>query len=179
MDFLNLGPSEDGSTGLLLNGGAGKYDLLVNCVRAGTSEATNALFRWFALFDVVRVWVSDLRSHFTNEVIRDLPYVLGAHHHFVTALCSWANGTVEAANGAVLRVFRAMLAEWKMPTNVWPRQMPVVQMVLNNTPVDSQGGKAPITATTGGAWVSWTRWCGASTPSPPVSMKCGSSKTKK
>ncbi len=66
-----------------------------------------------------------------------------------TALCPWANGTVEVTNRAVLRVFRAMLTEWKMPTNAWPRLTPLVQMILNNTPVDSLGGKAPITAMTG------------------------------
>ncbi len=113
--------------------------------KMGSSEAANGLLSWFALFGVVRVWVSDQGSHFKNELIREL----GAHHHFVTAFCPWANGTVEAANRAVLRVFRTMLAEWKMPTRAWPRLTPLVQMVLNNTPVDSLGVKAPITAMTG------------------------------
>jgi hypothetical protein len=150
LDFLYMGSSDDGSTYLLLlKDDAGKYVLLVNCVRAGASEAANALLSWFALFGVVRVWVSDQGSHFKNEVIRDLQHVLGAHHHFVAALCPWANGTVEAANRAVLRVFRAMLAEYRMPTSAWPRLTPLVQMVLNNTPVDSLGGQAPITAMTG------------------------------
>jgi hypothetical protein len=87
-----MGPSDDGSTYLLLlKDDAGKYVLLVNCVRAGASEAANALLSWLALFGVVRVWVSDQGSHFKNEVIRDLQHVLGAHHHFVAALCPWAN----------------------------------------------------------------------------------------
>jgi hypothetical protein len=64
-----------------------------------------------------------------------------------------------------------MLAEWKMPTNAWPRLAPLVQMILNNTPVDSLGGKARIIAMTGR--VSWTHWCGDSRLSPPVLTKCG------
>jgi hypothetical protein len=48
LDFLYMGPSEDGSTNLLLlKGDAGRCILLV---RSGTSEATNALLSWFALF---------------------------------------------------------------------------------------------------------------------------------
>ncbi len=74
----------------------------------------------------MRVWISDISdqgSHFKNELTRDLRR---AHHHFVAALCPWTNGTVEAANRAVLRVYRAMLAEWKMPTRAWPRLTPLV-----------------------------------------------------
>jgi hypothetical protein len=79
MDFLYMGPSEDGSTYLLfLKDDAGKYVMLVNCARAGTSEAANGLLSWFALFGVVRVWVSDQGSYFKNELIRDLQHVLGA-----------------------------------------------------------------------------------------------------
>jgi hypothetical protein len=149
LDFMYMGASEDGSTYLLLKDDAGKYVLLANCVRAGASDPANVLLSWFALFGVVRAWVPDQGSHFKNDVIRDLQHVLGAHHHFVTALSPWANGPVEAANRAVLRVFPVMLAEWKIPTNAWPRLTPLVQMVLNNTPVDSLGGKAPITPMTG------------------------------
>ncbi len=150
MDFLYMGPSEEGSKYLLLlKDDAGKYLMLVNCARAGSTEAAQGLLTWFAFFGIVRVWVSDQGSHFKNEVIKDVQHVLGAQHHFVTALCPWANGTVEAANRAVLRVFRALLSEWKMPMTAWPRLTLLVQMVLNNTPVDSLGGEAPITAMTG------------------------------
>ncbi len=94
-----MGPSEDGSTYLLLfKNDADKYVMLVNCARVGTMEVANGLLSWFTLFCFVRVWVSDQGSHFKNEVIRDLEHVLGAHHHFVTELCPWTNG------------------EWKCPT---------------------------------------------------------------
>jgi hypothetical protein len=45
-----MGPSEDGSTYLLLlKDDAGKY---VRCTRAGTTEAANGLLSWVALFGV-------------------------------------------------------------------------------------------------------------------------------
>ncbi len=58
LDFLYMGPSAGGSTYLLLLKDDGKNVLLVNCVRAGKSEAAIALLSRFALFGVVRMWVS-------------------------------------------------------------------------------------------------------------------------
>ena len=39
-------------------------------------------------------------------------------HHFVTAGCAWANGSVERANREALRVFRTLLAEVGLPHGV-------------------------------------------------------------
>ncbi|OWZ08682.1 Gag-pol Polyprotein [Phytophthora megakarya] len=50
-----------------------------------------------------RSWVSDQGTHFKNKVIEALQHAIGGHHHFTTARCPWANGTVEVVNREVLR----------------------------------------------------------------------------
>ncbi|GMG15436.1 unnamed protein product [Phytophthora fragariaefolia] len=61
-----------------------------------TADTTyTCLMDWFAAFGVCLAWVSDQGTHFRNEVIQALQYALGAHHHFTTARCPWANRTVE------------------------------------------------------------------------------------
>ncbi|OWZ18144.1 Retrotransposon protein [Phytophthora megakarya] len=40
--------------------------------------------------------------HFKNAVIETLTRSLGAQHHFVTAYCPWANGTVEVVSRLLL-----------------------------------------------------------------------------
>ncbi|ETV64051.1 hypothetical protein H257_19007 [Aphanomyces astaci] len=94
-------------------------------------------------------WVSDQGSHFKNEVIAELKHALGAHHHFTTARCPWANGTVESAMKTTLKAFRALLSEWLMQPDQWRLIVPVVMLVLNQSPSDTLGGVAPITAMTG------------------------------
>ncbi|OWZ04248.1 Chromodomain protein [Phytophthora megakarya] len=84
---------------------------------------------WFATFGVCLAWVSDQGTHFKNEVIKALQHALGAHHHFTTARCPWANGTVEVVMREALRCF--------------------LQIALNNTPAKSLGDHAPITVMTG------------------------------
>jgi hypothetical protein len=50
--------------------------------------------RWFAVFDVVLLWIPDIGSHFKNEMVRGVKKNLKAKHHFTTANCPWSNGTI-------------------------------------------------------------------------------------
>ncbi|KAH9115474.1 hypothetical protein LEN26_012978 [Aphanomyces euteiches] len=104
---------------------------------------------WFGVFGVCYHWVTDQGSHFKNEVIAELQHMLGAHHHFTTARCPWANGTVESAMKITLKTFRALLSEWLMQPEQWRQIVPIVMLVLNQTPSETIGGIAPITAMTG------------------------------
>jgi hypothetical protein len=114
---------------------------------AATSQATaTALTDWFGLFGVVPTWVSDCGSHFKNEVMALMRQMLGAHHHFVTPHCPWANGTVEVVNRSILRTIKVLGSEMQLRTDEWPLVLPLVQSALNMQPADRLDGTAPITA---------------------------------
>jgi len=66
------------------------------------------------MFGVVHAWVSDCGSHFKNLLINQLSALVGAHHHFVTPYCPWANGTVEVVNAAVIRALKALCSELRL-----------------------------------------------------------------
>jgi hypothetical protein len=70
--FLYIGLSRNGKYQYLLL----LKDDLSGCLwpvpyRTADAAATvDALMRWFALFGVVLLWISDRGSHFKNEVVR-------------------------------------------------------------------------------------------------------------
>ena len=109
----------------------------------------HCLLQWFAIFGICYDWVSDQGTHFKNHVISELQHVLGAHHHFTTARCPWANGTVEVVMRTLLRLFRACLSEWRMQPDRWSDIHLIVMLILNQLPSPSLGGVAPVTAMSG------------------------------
>ena len=140
-DFLYMGPSEQGEENVLvIKDDASKFVWLFPTKTTTANDTLNCLLEWFAVFGVSKNWVTDQGTHFKNEVIKGVQHAMGAHHHFTTARCPWANGTVEVVNREVLRCVRALLSEWVIK---------LVQMVLNHTPSPSLGGVAPVTAMMG------------------------------
>jgi Integrase zinc binding domain/Integrase core domain len=115
-DFLCIGLSRDGKYQylLLLKDDLSGYLWLVPCRKADAAATVNALMRWFAVFGVVLLWISDRGSHFNNEVVRRVQKELKAKHHSTTANCPWSNGTIESAYKQVIRAFRAVVSELKM-----------------------------------------------------------------
>ena len=149
-DFLYMGLSSTAKKYVLvLKDDASKYVWLRAADVADSSTVIDVLLEWFAAFGVSYVWVSDQGSHFKNHVVQGLQHALGAHHHFVTAHCPWANGTVEVANRCILRAFRSLLSEWRLAADQWERLVPLVQLVVNHTKRESLGGEAPVTGMTG------------------------------
>jgi hypothetical protein len=112
---------------LVIKDDASKYLLLWETMTADAHSVVRALLNWFSLFGVAYCWVPNQGSHFKNTVIADLQHQLGAKHHFTTARCPWANGTVENAMKQVLRVSRVLLSEWKMEPKRWRGLVPLVQ----------------------------------------------------
>jgi transposase InsO family protein len=92
--------------------------------------------------------MSDQGSHFKNTVIELLRKQFGAQHHFVTAYCPWANGTVEDVNRIALRYIKALLSELKLAVKQWTEVLSTVQLALNQLPADRLGGVSPVTALT-------------------------------
>ncbi|POM60165.1 hypothetical protein PHPALM_31010 [Phytophthora palmivora] len=94
-------------------------------------------------------WVSDQGSHFKNLVMEELATLLGVQHHFVTAYCPWANGTVEVVNRQLLKCLRSLLSGRKIPPARWVSVLRVVRTALNHQSADRLGNRAPVTAFTG------------------------------
>ncbi|KAH9076343.1 hypothetical protein Ae201684P_010289 [Aphanomyces euteiches] len=116
---------------------------------ATAAETAAALMEWFSLFGVVKTWVSDCGSHFKNEVIDAMRRMFGAHHHFVTPHCPWANGTVEVVSRLIVRTLMVLCSEMRLKATEWPSLLPLVQSALNQQPADRLGGEAPVKAFTG------------------------------
>ncbi|POM81780.1 Hypothetical protein PHPALM_204 [Phytophthora palmivora] len=87
-------------------------------------------------------------AHFKNELVALLKKELGGSHHFTTAYCRWANGSVEVVNRILLRCLRALLSELKLAMSDWTSVLPIVQSALNQTPAYRLGGVTPVTAFT-------------------------------
>ncbi|ETV86426.1 hypothetical protein H257_01623 [Aphanomyces astaci] len=120
-DFVFMGVSKTGD----------KYLLVVKCDASKmvclfpAPEATvRSLRTAYCSGSPCSAWatsgVSDQGTHFKNQVVAELQHVLGAHHHFTTASCPWANGTVEAVMCQCLCLVRACLSEWSMAPDQWP-----------------------------------------------------------
>nr|CCA15787.1 PREDICTED: GapPol polyproteinlike putative [Albugo laibachii Nc14] len=149
-DYIFMGiSSTDDEYILVIKDDALKYVCIMRSQKADAETTYLALMKWFGAFGVCYNWVSDQGTHFKKEMIKSLQHALGAHHHFTTARCPWANGTVEVVNRGMLKCFRALLSDWKMKPREWSRLVQVVQMVLNQVESRSLGGLAPITAMTG------------------------------
>jgi Integrase core domain len=134
-DFLYIGLSRDGKYRylLLLKDDLSGYLWLVPCRTADAAATVDALMRWFAVFGVVLLWISDRGSHFKDEVVQLEQKELKAKHHFTTANCPWSNDTIESACKQVIRAFRAVLPELNMYADEWPEVVNMVQSVLNNS----------------------------------------------
>jgi RNase H-like domain found in reverse transcriptase len=111
------------------------------CDAAATGDA---LMRWFAVFGVMLLWISDRGRHFKNEVVRRVQKELKAKHHFTTANCPWSNGTIEFACKQVIRAFRAVLSELKMYADESPEVVNLVQSVLNSSLSTSLNNRTPM-----------------------------------
>lgn len=145
MDYLQLEKAHDGNQYVLVI--KDDFSHLVHLVVTTSPDAATvakALVAWFSEYRIVEQWVSDQGSHFKNQTIRHLKELLQTNHHFTTAYCPWANGTVERVNRDLLSVLRALRQEAKKAANEWPDLIPVVQFVLNHTAVESLGNKAPV-----------------------------------
>lgn len=149
-DYIYMGQSDEGFVYLLvIKDDASHFVRLHLCTTADAATTYDALMDWFTLFGVCYNWVSDQGTHFKNEVIEALRHSLGAHHHFTTARCPWANGTVEVVSRELLKVTRKLLSEWRLPSTAYARVVKVVGMVLNQSPSPTLGEVAPCKAMMG------------------------------
>ncbi|POM64292.1 Hypothetical protein PHPALM_20207 [Phytophthora palmivora] len=150
-DYLTLPEDEDTHNKyvLVLKDDLSGYVELFPTTGPDAASCAVSLLSWFYRYGIVKQWVADQGTHFKNDVIAHLAKEIGANHHFITAYCPWANGTVEVVNRMLLKCMRAVLSERKMPPSKWEPILGIVQAALNHQPSDRLGGRAPITAFTG------------------------------
>jgi transposase InsO family protein len=145
-DFMQLPKSVDGyEYVLVIKDAMSGFVELTACPSCTAEECVEALCEWFKRYGPVFQWVSDQGSHFKNQVVDAMAKLFGANHHFVTAYCPWANGTVEVVNRMLLRVLKTMLSEEKLPMGEWTKILFQVQMALNFNPSSRLDGVAPVT----------------------------------
>ena len=134
---------------LILKDGFSSFVWLFPFEVADSASTVDALMEWFSSFGVVMQWISDRGSHRKDEVVAGLSEKLRGSHHFTLPYCPWSNGTVEVVCRELLRVLRALTSEFQIHLRMWPSVFPLVQSILNNTPLARLGGRCPLTAFTG------------------------------
>ena len=149
-DFLKIGLSKKTWKYLLvIKDDLSNFVRLYGCEEATSFVTADAILDWVSMFTMPKFFVSDQGSHFKNQTIKELARLLQVDHHFVTAYCPWANGTVERVNKDILVVLKSLLSEFRLAPTEWPRLVNLIQMVLNNTPSNALGGLTPIQVFTG------------------------------
>ena len=134
-DFLTMPKGLHGFCYVLVSkdGMSGFCELLPERM-ANTEVAVQVLLDWFKRYGAVLWWVSDQGSHFKNEIMEHLRKMLGAQHHFVTAYCPWANGTVEVMNRQLLKVMRSLPSERKQRIGCRPTLLSLYKSTLTQLP---------------------------------------------
>ena len=149
-DFLYIGESSTQDEYILiLKDDFSGYVYLRPCKHANAETAANVLLEYFSTFTTVLQWFSDQGRHFQNELMEILATSLGAKNRFSTAYVPWSNGTVESVCKKVLRVMRALSAELRIPESDWPKAVPAIQSVINNSPSRRLDNRSPIEVHTG------------------------------
>lgn len=97
-----------------------KYDMSGFCESvtttvANTEVTVQALMNRFKRYGFVFLEVLVQGSHFKMQLLFYFEN-LGAQHHFVTAYCPWANGTVDVMNRQLSKVMRSLLSEQRQRT---------------------------------------------------------------
>eukprot|EP00171_Calliarthron_tuberculosum_P004595 IDg4595t1 len=140
-DYLYMGPSAttDLKYVLIIRDDLSSYVWLWPTAGPTSESAAEAFATWIAAFESFKWLVTDQGTHFASSLVRELVSEICAQHHFTTAYCPWANGTVERVCQEVLRTTTALLMEIKLAPMDWLSVLDCVQSVLNQSPLRRLG----------------------------------------
>ena len=110
------------------------YIDLIPCRSTTSDVVVDALLRWYGLFGVSLVHVSDQGTHFKNRVIEELNRRMGGKHHFTLPYTPWSNGTVERVNKEIRKLIRVWISEFRIELKEWTSLVPLMIHVLNFSP---------------------------------------------
>lgn len=136
-----MGPSDNNNLTyiLLIKDDLSSYTWLHPCASADSEAATNAIAKWISCFGCMGWLVTDQGPHFTASLMTSLTDEMRIRHHFTTAYCSCANGTIERLCKEILRSAHALLSEWKLPAIKWPSIIEAIQKIINHAPLQRLG----------------------------------------
>ena len=152
LDFIEIGPSEDGFKYALM--AVGKYTKLVEFVPASEATAIHAskvILEWGSRFGLPEWLISDGGRHLANHALRLVEERMGIRHHITLAHCPWSNGSVEVVGYDLVYTLRCVLSELSMLVTEWPKVLPLVQYAINHRPRKALGNRSPIEVMTGRA----------------------------
>ena len=140
-DYLYMGPSakKELKYVLIIRDDLSSYVWLWPTASPTSDAAAEAITNWISTFGSFDWLVTDQGTHFTSTLIKELIEETRARHHFTTAYCPWANGTVERVCQEVLRTTTALLLEMRLAPTDWPAVLECVQSVLNQSPLRRLG----------------------------------------
>ena len=115
-DYMYIGESKSSKEHILLLKDDLSGYVFQRAYRKEDAETTaDVLMDYFLSFTTVLNWLSDQGTHFKNEVMSLLAKSIGAMYRFSTACVPWSNETIESVCKQVMRVLRALGAEFKVP----------------------------------------------------------------
>ena len=117
-----------------------RYVILEPLLNMDKYEVATVLWKCvLSRFGPPRRLVSDNGTHFVNDVLEALTHVLGISHNLVSPYHPASNGLAESHVKSVKTSLKKMLGSY---FGKWAKQLPVVQMALNNN-ISSTHGSVP------------------------------------
>lgn len=134
-DFMHIGISDDGFSYLLvIKDNYSSFTDLVPCESPTSNVVVDALLRWYGLFGIASVHMSDQGSHFKNSVIQQLNRRMATKHYFTLPYTPWSNGTIERVIREIRKLIRVWNSEFRITLKSWPLLVPLMMHVLNFSP---------------------------------------------
>jgi transposase InsO family protein len=125
------------------------YISLHCCDSPNSMFTADCIMDWISRYRTPDYFVSDQGTHFKCKLIDELARLLQVNHHFVTAYCPWANGTVERVNRDILTIMKSLLSEFKKLKKEWPDVVPLIQYTINHSSSARLSNESPVTVFTG------------------------------
>ena len=139
-DFLYMGPGFDGFKYILVvKDDLSSYQWLIPARCGDADTAAAEIAEWIRTFTIMKMWVSDQRSHFKKNVMITRAEDHRIKHNFTVAYSPWVNGTVESCMEHVQAANRCLQPELKLGPQDWPAVTGMIQAALNEAPLRRLG----------------------------------------
>ena len=125
--------------------------LLKYTTSASATNVVDIILEWRANFNLNDKFllVTDNGSHYANQILKSLTRELRFTQNFSVAYAPWSNGVVENINSPILRMIKSMTSELQLKDQEWPKLLPQIQYLLNNTRMQRRKNFTPNELFTG------------------------------